>query len=109
MIVVERTSLKDKRILVTGGTTGIGRALVHLLIAEGARVLTYGRDQGALDTMLADAPDGPGQATGLVADSSRRSDVEVVFKAVDERAWRHRHARLLRSPGRAADPRDGRG
>ena len=41
----DHTSLDGKRILVTGGTTGIGRATIAMLVAEGARVLTFGRHQ----------------------------------------------------------------
>lgn len=81
----EHTALAGKRILVTGGTTGIGRATVHLLIGEGAQVLTFGRDPAALETMLADAPAGPGRVTGLTADVSKREDIEAVFAALDER------------------------
>lgn len=35
--------LSGKRILVTGGTKGVGKALVNLLLAEGAKVLTSAR------------------------------------------------------------------
>ena len=35
--------LKDKRILVTGGTKGVGKAVVELLLEEGAKVLTSAR------------------------------------------------------------------
>lgn len=82
--MAERTSLAGKRILVTGGTTGIGRSTVHLLVGEGAKVLTFGRHKPELDQALADAPTGPGEALGLVADSSRREGVQTVFSAVDE-------------------------
>lgn len=77
--MIEHTDLAGKRILVTGGTTGIGRATVALLVREGARVLTFGRDRQALDQSLADA----GGACGLVADVASREGVEHVFEAVD--------------------------
>jgi NAD(P)-dependent dehydrogenase (short-subunit alcohol dehydrogenase family) len=35
--------LSGKRVLVTGGTKGVGRAVVELFLAEGAQVLTSAR------------------------------------------------------------------
>jgi NAD(P)-dependent dehydrogenase (short-subunit alcohol dehydrogenase family) len=37
--------LKDKVILVTGSTTGIGEAIARRVVAEGARVVVHGRDE----------------------------------------------------------------
>jgi NAD(P)-dependent dehydrogenase (short-subunit alcohol dehydrogenase family) len=37
--------LKDKVILVTGSTTGIGEAIARRAVAEGAKVLIHGRDE----------------------------------------------------------------
>jgi NAD(P)-dependent dehydrogenase (short-subunit alcohol dehydrogenase family) len=37
--------LKDKTILVTGSTTGIGEAIARRAVAEGAQVLVHGRDE----------------------------------------------------------------
>lgn len=79
-----QTSLEGKRILVTGGTTGIGRATVALLAQEGANVLTYGRHEKELEEALAEARRGRGTVQGLTADSASKEDVERVFEAVDE-------------------------
>lgn len=75
-------TLDGKRVLLTGGTTGIGRALLRALAGDGARVLTFGRDQAALDEALAAAD---GDVSGLTADIARREDVERIFAAVDAR------------------------
>ncbi|MBW8785548.1 MAG: SDR family oxidoreductase [Novosphingobium sp.] len=82
---MEHTTLTGKRILVTGGTTGIGRATVHLLAREGARVLTFGRHQRELDDALAATAYNSGQVLGLTADSSTREGIADVFGAVDDR------------------------
>ena len=79
----ESTPLSGKRILVTGGTTGIGRATVKMLVAEGARVLTFGRHQPELDDSLENARGGKGEAFGLTADVATREGVDQVFAAVD--------------------------
>lgn len=44
-------AVAGKRILVTGGSSGIGRATAVKLAAAGARVLIVGRDQGKLDAV----------------------------------------------------------
>jgi 3-hydroxy acid dehydrogenase/malonic semialdehyde reductase len=84
-MAVERTPLAGKRILVTGGTTGIGRATVHLLSREGARVLTFGRHAPELEDMLDDVPEGGCEVTGLVADVAEREGVEEVFATLDDK------------------------
>jgi len=69
----DQTTLSGKSIIITGGTTGIGRATARLLAAEGAKVLIFGRHQKE----LAEALDEAGQAGtvhGLVADQSRHEE-----------------------------------
>ncbi len=44
-------SLKDKTIVVTGGSRGLGLGLVEALVAQGARVMVVARDPDALDAV----------------------------------------------------------
>jgi NAD(P)-dependent dehydrogenase (short-subunit alcohol dehydrogenase family) len=83
-MAIEHTSLRCKRVLLTGGTTGIGRATMRLLASEGARILTFGRHQPELDDALACATGG-GEVFGLTADSGTREGIEAVYAAVDEK------------------------
>lgn len=80
-----QTSLEGKRILVTGGTNGIGRATIAQLVKAGARVLTFGRHQHGLDETLAEARGGRGSIEGLTADTATREGIDRVFAAVDEK------------------------
>lgn len=45
--------LKDKAIIVTGSTTGIGEAIARRCVAEGAKVLVHGRDQTRGEQLVA--------------------------------------------------------
>src|SRR5580700_10460682 len=46
-------SLKDKNVVVTGGSRGLGLGLVEALVAHGARVTVVARDPGALESVRA--------------------------------------------------------
>ena len=50
-------NLRDKRVLVTGASGGIGRALVAELLNEGAQVLLSGRDHAALSRVVEHHPE----------------------------------------------------
>lgn len=45
-------TLKGKRVFITGGTTGIGRAIANLLGSEGAEIFICGRHQPELNDAL---------------------------------------------------------
>ena len=72
-------AMDGKRILVTGGTTGIGRAIAIELARAGAKVLIFGRHKPELDDALAALEDSIGEAEGMIADQSRPEDVQKVF------------------------------
>lgn len=72
--------LRGRRVLVTGGTTGIGRAIARLLASEGARVFVGGRDPRHLkDALAAIAP--LGKAAGIAVDLGGRNGVKKFFDA----------------------------
>jgi NADP-dependent 3-hydroxy acid dehydrogenase YdfG len=77
------TSLAGRRIMVTGGTTGIGRAVAGLLASEGARVFTFGRHRMELDDALAAVRSAGGEIEGTVADIASARDIAAAFTASD--------------------------
>lgn len=79
----EAPSLQGKRVLITGGTTGIGRAIARLLASEGAAIFTFGRHEKELSDALKDISAAGGDPSGMVADAAQREDVESVFKETD--------------------------
>lgn len=52
------TELNNKFYVVTGASSGIGRATCVRLVAEGARVLAVARNSGRLEMLAAEAPPG---------------------------------------------------
>jgi NAD(P)-dependent dehydrogenase (short-subunit alcohol dehydrogenase family) len=68
--------LTGKKVLITGGNSGIGLATARLFIAEGAKVAITGRDQATLDEAVAEL--GP-NARGYRADVTVPEDRKWLF------------------------------
>jgi NAD(P)-dependent dehydrogenase (short-subunit alcohol dehydrogenase family) len=66
--------LTGRRVLITGGTTGIGRAIAALLASEGAKVFIGGSDPDHLREALARLRE-VGEADGCVMDLSEADNV----------------------------------
>lgn len=78
----EQPSLAGRRVLVTGGTTGIGRAIAVLLASEGAKVFICGRTAEHLDDALERIRE-VGEGDGINVDLAKRADVDRFFAAAD--------------------------
>lgn len=80
-------SLAGRRILLTGGSRGIGAATARLLATLGARVaLTYRDRAGTAEALVADLRAGGAEALALKADQRSREDARAAVAAV-EAAW----------------------
>lgn len=73
------TTLKGKRVVVTGGTTGIGRAIAVLLASEGARVHICGRTPEHLADAL-ERINEVGEGAGSAVDLAEADHVHAYFR-----------------------------
>jgi NAD(P)-dependent dehydrogenase (short-subunit alcohol dehydrogenase family) len=76
----EVVSLKGRRVAITGGTTGIGRAIAVLLAAEGAKVFVCGRDAAHLADALARIRE-VGEGDGIAIDLSEPDNTKKFVEA----------------------------
>lgn len=81
-----QAGLAGRRVLVTGGTTGIGRRTVEVLAGHGANVFTYARDEAQLRDLIESCQnmESGGQVRGVVADQAELDDLKHVFDMVDD-------------------------
>ena len=77
--------LADHHIVVTGGGTGLGRAMAMRCAELGARVTINGRRTQPLETTVADIRDAGGEAEGISCNVREADDVEAFFDEAEER------------------------
>ncbi|MFD2058547.1 SDR family NAD(P)-dependent oxidoreductase [Mesorhizobium calcicola] len=80
--------LKDKTILITGSTDGVGRVVAQRLGADGARVLVHGRDATRGKATVTEIEAAGGKAELLVADLSSLVEVRRLAEVVRARTDR---------------------
>ena len=67
--------------IVAGGSRGCGRGISEALAAEGVKVVLTGRQASIVAAAEAGIRDAGGEATGVVADMTTVSGVDVIFDA----------------------------
>jgi NAD(P)-dependent dehydrogenase (short-subunit alcohol dehydrogenase family) len=72
------------KVLISGGTTGIGRATALLLSGLGAAIYIHGRNQQDLDATVRTIGKAGGTVGGMTADISRPEEIAEVFRAAEE-------------------------
>ncbi|RQP23424.1 SDR family oxidoreductase [Piscinibacter terrae] len=89
--------LKDQKVVVLGGSSGVGLAVVKQAAADGAQVIAAGRDARRLDEALAGIT---GEVSGEVLDANDRTALDAFFA----RTGRVDHLVLTLSGGEGAGP-----
>ncbi len=79
---------KDKVIMITGATRGIGRAAALALIQEGAHILAVGRTNSALESLDDEASSLPGKITLVQLDLSQIDNISNFAHSVVDRFGR---------------------
>lgn len=77
--------LRNSIALITGAGRGIGRAIALSFAKEGATVLLNARTESELERVKADVEGQGGTGVVLPGDLTKSSDVDSLYRAVDER------------------------
>lgn len=80
----EMPSLEGRKAVITGGTTGIGRAIGVLLASEGVEIFTCGRDERHLADGLARINE-VGKGNGIGVDLAVREGLDRFFAEAESR------------------------
>jgi NAD(P)-dependent dehydrogenase (short-subunit alcohol dehydrogenase family) len=69
-------NFKDKVVVITGGNSGIGKAIAEKFDQQGAKIVIFGRQKGTLEKSLKEFK----QAIAIQGDIRKLSDIERLFE-----------------------------
>jgi NADP-dependent 3-hydroxy acid dehydrogenase YdfG len=80
-----KEKIAGKRVVITGGTTGIGREITYLLTALGARCVICGRNSDQINETISEVEKRSEDSfcVGVIADLSKNEDIETLFEHAD--------------------------
>jgi 2-keto-3-deoxy-L-fuconate dehydrogenase len=81
--------LDDKLAVVTGGSSGIGRAVAQRFAGNGASVRVLDIDENAAQTVVGEIVAAGGNAQAYRCDISRRDNVDAVFSTISKEGHIH--------------------
>jgi NAD(P)-dependent dehydrogenase (short-subunit alcohol dehydrogenase family) len=84
MSTMNENGLTGQRALVTGATSGIGRAVALQLAREGAEVVAHGRDAARGGATVEEIAASGGQASFVAADLGQAADVQRLASEVGD-------------------------
>ncbi|CAH0035456.1 unnamed protein product [Clonostachys rhizophaga] len=79
-----KLGLEDKVVLISGGSSGIGKAIASEFAAEGARVMITARRIGPLEETVTELNDIGGRASYVAADMTNEDDVKKAVAKTQE-------------------------
>lgn len=78
-------SLAGKVAVVTGGSRGIGRAIVNRLSSQGAKVaFNYLRDSDSAERLVEEIAANGGEVLAIQADTAKVDEIDAMFKRIIE-------------------------
>lgn len=80
--------LKDKVVIITGASAGIGEATARLLASKGAKVVLGARRENKLAQLAAEIEQAGGQAAYRELDVTRQSDNDAIVQLAKDRFGR---------------------